>query len=60
MIKKNEIVKKSEAKIIVFLKNATGHMKRASNMSRKLSIDYIYLMKYSGKCIIKDGLQHSS
>ena len=40
-----EFIKKSEARIIMFLRTADKPMKRGSTISQKLEIDYIYMMK---------------
>ena len=40
-----EFLKKSEARIIIYLANCGNEMKCGRRMSEKLKIDYIYIMK---------------
>ncbi len=45
MARKIEFIKKSEARIIMYLLNAANHLKKGSAIGEKLDADYIYLMK---------------
>lgn len=45
MARKLEFIKKSEARIIVYLVSADRYMRNGTRMADKLKIDYIYLMK---------------
>jgi hypothetical protein len=45
MARITEFIKKSEARILIFLRHAAPYMKNGKLMSKKLEIDYIYLMK---------------
>ena len=40
-----EFIKRSEARIVIYLIITSNHQKHASRMSEKLRIDYTYLMK---------------
>jgi len=45
MARKYEFIKKSEARILIYLKNCDNHLKCGKMMAEKLKIDYIYIMK---------------
>lgn len=49
MARSIEFIRKSEARIIIFLVNAELKAKNGSNISYKLDIDYIYTMKILGQ-----------
>ena len=42
---KKQFLKESEARIIIYLNNATNERKYVSMISAKLNIDYTYLMR---------------
>ena len=44
-MRKKEFMKKSEARIIIYLSNVDNYAKSGSRISEKLKIDYIYIMK---------------
>lgn len=45
MSRKKEFIKRSEARIIIYMITAAKHRMNGSDMARKLKMDYIYLMK---------------
>jgi DNA-binding MarR family transcriptional regulator len=49
MARKIEFMRKSEARIIVYLLNAARHLKHGGAISDRLKIDYIYTMKILGQ-----------
>ena len=49
MARKVEFMRRSEARIIVFLLNAEKKARSGGNISYKLKIDYIYTMKILGQ-----------
>lgn len=44
-MRKKEFMKKSEARIIIYLNNVTNQYKTGRYISERLQIDYIYIMK---------------
>ena len=44
-MRKKEFMKKSEARIIIYLSKVANHVKHGGAMSDTLKIDYIYVMK---------------
>lgn len=45
MARKKEFIKKSEARILIYLTNAEKSRRNGKDMSKKLEVDYIYIMK---------------
>src|SRR3990167_8690465 len=44
-MRKTEFIKKSEARVLIYLSQAENNLKHGGSISDKLKIDYIYLMK---------------
>lgn len=45
MARPEEFIKRNEARIIIFLKNTSKPMRHGKMISKKLDIDYAYVMK---------------
>lgn len=50
-------MKKSEARILVFLSNVSNPDKFVTNISRKLGMDYAYLIRILGDMVAKGWLR---
>ena len=49
MARKKEFIKKSEARILIYLSSVANFRKCGSYIAKKLKIDYIYVMKLMEK-----------
>ena len=57
MVRKIEFMRRSEARIIVFLMNADVTLRNGKNMAKLLDTDYIYLMKIMEQMYVKGWVQ---
>ena len=57
MSRKVEFIKKSEARILIYLENAANHRKNGTVIGEALDIDYIYLMKLLKKMYSKEWIK---